>query len=97
MARSTFNSGVTVTVAAPVRLLGANARRVLYSIQNHDVANYIALSPSQSVTAGVYGRAEGQHLAQGQPMSDNCDKSEVWAIANTADVYVTVVEITDFP
>ena len=66
-------------------------------IQNHDAANYIAFGPNGNVTAGGYTTNEGTHLAAGQPVTDNSDKGEVWAVANTAAVNITVTEVSEIP
>lgn len=79
------------------KLLSANPYRLLYSIQNLDATNYIALAHNRQVTAGTFGLHEGQHLTAGQPMSDDTDQGEVWGIANTAACNIAVVEITERP
>jgi hypothetical protein len=78
-----------------VKILDKNPYRILYSIHNHDAANYITLGCTAQVTAGVYGTQEGDHLFAGQPMSDDTDQAEVWAIANTLPVNITIREISE--
>ena len=98
MARITSGYSTEVPIY-PLRrkLLDANPNRLLYSIQNLDPANYIAISPDSQVTAGVYGLQEGQRIFALQPMSDDTDLGEVWATADTAAVNVAIVEISNRP
>ena len=101
MVRTTSGFGMAVAVYAAntraTKILDANPYRLLYSIQNLDAANYIAIGPKDHVTAGAFGLNEGQHLAPGQPMSDDTDQGEVWACADTAAVNIAVVEIATKP
>ena len=96
---SAFSMSIAVYVAgvSATKVLDKNPYRLLYSIQNLDAANYIALSPNSNVTAGVYGLLEGQHLTAGQPMSDDTDQAEVWAVADTLPVNIAVIEISEMP
>ena len=95
--RTTYSMGLALPIAPATRLLTANPFRLYYMIQNNDAANYLAFSPKQTVTAGVFAGDEGTHLAAGQPVTDNSDQGEVWAIANTAPLNITVVEVSDIP
>ena len=95
--RKTHSIGMALPIAPATRLLTANPYRLYYMIQNNDVANYLAFSPRQTVTAGVFAGDEGTHLAAGQPITDNSDQGEVWAIANTAPINITVVEVSAIP
>jgi hypothetical protein len=94
---TTYSMGFNLPITIPTRLLQANKNRKYYMIQNHDAANYLAFSPNPHVVAGVFDGNEGAHLAAGQPVTDNVSKAEVWAVANTAAVNVTVVEVTKIP
>lgn len=94
MTRQTSSFSTQVPVTA-IKILDANPYRLLYSVHNHDAANYIALGTNAQVTAGVYGVQEGDHLFAGQPMSDDTDQAEVWAIANTAAVNITIREVSE--
>ena len=96
MARITSSYATQVPVLA-IKLLDRNENRLLYSIQNLDGANYIAIGSDDQVVAGIYNLHEGQHIAAGQPMSDDTDLGEVWAIADTAAVNVAIVEISERP
>jgi hypothetical protein len=95
--RKTHSIGMALPIAPSTRLLTANPHRLYYMIQNNGVANYLAFSPRQTVTAGVFAGDEGTHLAAGQPVTDNSDQGEVWGIANTAPINITVVEVSDIP
>jgi len=95
--RTTYSMGLALPIAPSTRLLTANPYRLYYMIQNNAPVNYLAFSPKQTVTAGVFAGDEGTHLAAGQPITDNSDQGEVWAIANTAAVNITVVEVSDIP
>lgn len=95
--RTTYSMGMALPIAIPTRLLTANPYRLYYMIQNNDAANYLAFSPRASVTAGVFAGDEGTHLAAGQPITDNSDQGEVWAVANTAAINITVVEVSEIP
>ena len=97
MVRTTSSFSMLVPITIPARILSANPNRLLYSIQNLDVANYIAIGPKNDITAGAFALHEGQHVAAQQPMSDDTDVGEVWAVANTAAVNIAVVEISDQP
>jgi len=101
MVQSTKHRGTAVAVYAAntpaTKLLDANPNRLYYSVQNLDAANYIALGTNPLVTAGVYGINEGQHLAAGQPMSDDTDKGPVYACANGAIVNVSIYEVSTIP
>jgi hypothetical protein len=95
--RCTHSIGLTVTATAAVQLLKKNPYRIYYYIQNHDAANYIAIAPQATVTAGVFGHDEGTHIHANGDLDDEADQDEVWALANTDSVYVTVVEVSDVP
>ena len=95
--RTTYSVGMALPIAPSTRLLTANPYRLYYMIQNHAAVNYLAFSPKQTVTAGIFAGDEGTHLAAGQPITDNSDQGEVWGIANTAAVNITVVEVSDIP
>jgi len=95
--RTTYSVGMALPIAPSTRLLTANPYRLYYMIQNNGAVNYLAFSPKQTVTAGVFAGDEGTHLAAGQPITDNSDQGEVWAIANTAPLNITVVEVSDIP
>jgi len=95
--RTTYSIGMALPIAPSTRLLTANPHRLYYMIQNNDAANYLAFSPKQTVTAGIFAGDEGTHLAAGQPITDNSDQGEVWAIANTAPINITVVEVSEIP
>ncbi|MCJ7431374.1 hypothetical protein MUO83_09220 [Candidatus Bathyarchaeota archaeon] len=97
MRRTTYSMGLILPIAPATRLLTANKYRLYYMIQNHDAANYLAFSPSSVVVAGVFNGNEGTHLAAGQPITDNSDQGEVWGIANTAPINITVVEVSEIP
>jgi hypothetical protein len=94
MARATSSFSLQVPVTA-IKIFDKNPYRLLYSIQNLGATD-IAIGKN-GVTVAVYGSLEGQHLAAGQPMSDDTDQDEVWAIAQTAPVNIAVVEISDRP
>jgi hypothetical protein len=93
----TFSRGVAIVITTPTRVLTKNPFRQYYMLQNHDLANYVAFGPRPTVTAGGYTTNEGTHLAPGQPVTDNSDKDEVWVVADTATVNITVVEVSLLP
>jgi hypothetical protein len=104
MTRQTSSFSVLVPIAVAggltsLKILDKNPYRLLYSIQNNDLpaVNYIAISADPLVTAGAFGVHEGQHLAAGQPMSDDTDQATVYAVANTAPVWIAIVEISESP
>jgi hypothetical protein len=97
MTRQTSPFSVLVPITIPLKILDKNPYRLLYSIQNRDVANYICISSDPLVTAGVFGVHEGQALAAGQPMSDDTDQAAVYAVANTAACNIAIVEISVVP
>lgn len=100
MTRQTSSFSVTIPLAVPTIILHKNPYRLLYSIQNNDAATFIAISSDPLVTAGVYGVHEGQHLAAGQPMSDDTDQAAVYAVpdvAAAAGVSIAIVEISIVP
>lgn len=86
-----------VPTTEAIKILDKNPYRILYSIQNLSGANFISLGTGSTVTAGLYGVQEGQHLAAGQAMSDDMDRAEVWGRADTDIVYISVVEISEMP
>lgn len=91
---------LTLANGGPVKILDKNPYRLLYSIQNLDAANYITIGPTSTLSAGLYGLQEGQHLAAGQPMSDDTDQAEVWGMADpvgAANVNISVIEISELP
>lgn len=93
--RTSRTRSFTVAVT-PTKLLESNPDRVMYSIQNLDAANYIAYGPNPNIAAlGTANANEGFHVVAGQVVSDDMDTDEVYAIANTAAVIVTVTEITE--
>lgn len=100
---SNYTKLVPIYVAATpgatvICLLRKNPDRILYSIQNMDDADFIALGPTNNITAGVYGTTEGQHLVQGQTVSDSVDQGEVWATADDAAgnaIFVNIQEVTE--
>ena len=94
MARGTSSFGMVLIQNVSRKILDANDNRLYYSIQNHDATNFIAISPDDQVTAGIYGVHEGQHLTAGQPMSDDTDLAEVWGIVDNAQAAGTTVNIT---
>jgi hypothetical protein len=82
------------------KILDKNPYRLLYSIQNLDAAIFIAIGSNPLVTAGVYGVNEGQHLAAGQPMSDDTDQGAVYAVPDVLAanaVNIAIVEISMVP
>jgi hypothetical protein len=93
----TYSRGLALPITVPTRLLTKNPFRLYYMLQNHDATNYLAYAPHSTVTAGTFLTNEGTHLAAGQPVTDNADKDEVWAVANTAAVNITVVEVSKIP
>lgn len=95
MARVTRSSAYAVPITTPIRILDKNPNRVMYSIQNLDGTNYVAVATHPQVTAGTFGASEGQHITAGQSVSDTDDKGEVWIVANTAAVNVAVLEVIE--
>lgn len=95
MARATTSTHMNVAITIPTLLLMENPNRVMYSIQNLDAANYIAVAAHQQVTAGAFSGSEGQHITAGQSVSDTDDKGRVYAVANTAAVNVAVLEVVE--
>ena len=95
--RTTYSVGIALPITIPTQLLHANPYRLYFTIDNHDAANYLAFSPNQRVTAGVYDANEGTHLAAGDLVNGVGSKQEVWAVANTAPVNITVTEVTEIP
>jgi len=80
---------------SPVKLLEANPFRVMYSIQNLDATNFIAVAAHSHVTAGTYSGSEGQHITAGQSVSDTDDKGQVYAIADTGACNVAILEVSE--
>lgn len=100
MTRQTSSFSITIPLLVPTKILDKNPYRLLYSIQNLDAANFIAIASDPLVTAGVYGVHEGQHLTAGQPMSDDTDRAAVYAVPDilaAAVVTIAIVEISDVP
>lgn len=100
MARNTSSFSITIPLLIPTKILDKNPYRLLYSVQNNSLVNFIAISSDPLVTGGVYGVHEGQHLAVGQPMSDDTDQGAVYAvpdIAALAVINIAIVEISNIP
>jgi hypothetical protein len=100
MSRQTSSFSVTIPLLVVTKILDKNPYRLLYSIQNLDAAIFIAIGSNPLVTAGVYGVNEGQHLAAGQPMSDDTDQAAVYArvdILGANAVNIAIVEISMVP
>lgn len=102
LTRQTSSFSVTIPLAVVTRILDKNPYRLLYSIQNRNVAatDAVCISSSPLVTAGVFGTQEGQQIAAGQPMSDDTDQAAVYAIpdvAAVAAVTLAIVEISETP
>ncbi len=92
--RRTSTFSVLVPITTPIRLLTENSSRLLYSIQNLDAANFIAVGSHPNLTAGAAANTDGQEVVAGGYVSDDTDQAEVWAVANLLACRVTVQEVS---
>ena len=99
MAKQTRHIGLVVTVAAPATLiLERNPNRIEYSIQNQDAANFVCLGTDSNVTCEAVGAETnntGARVVAGQNVSDDLDQGRVYARANTGDVHVSIIEVSN--
>lgn len=79
----------------PTELLKRNSHRIYYFIQNIDAANFIAVAPQNNVAVGGNTLSEGVPILAGDYMEDTDDLDAVWGIADTAAVFVVIVEVIE--
>jgi len=79
----------------PTELLKSNPQRIYYFIQNIDAANFIAVAPQNNVAVGGNTLSEGTRILAGDYMEDTDDLGPVWGIADTAAVFVIIVEVIE--
>jgi len=96
----TRSVSILVPITTPVRLLPRNPFRTQYVLTNLDAANFIRVGSHKQVNANAAAAADfntGDPLTAGQHVSDDLDTDEVWAVANTAAVWVHIMEMTHNP